>query len=154
MYRIPGSLWLGIFSGNRIDYTYHVSLVDGTKSKVQQELFFEYPEKRISRDRHGVQVVVLQTGELGTFNFSIALINLTTSLALLAMSTTIVDLLAIRVMPRKAEYRSTKYEIVDMDSVAEDDRFKYSSLNEGGYGGADNSASSYGALASSYYDEN
>eukprot|EP00949_MAST-11_sp_MAST-11-sp1_P002211 g2211.t1 len=145
--------WVGIFKDDRISYTYHVSLIDGTKSKVLQEIFAEYPTKRITRNRHGIQIVVLQTGLLGTFDFSTALINLTTSLTLLAMSTTIVDLLAMKVMPRKEEYRSTKYEVVDMDSISDSDRFKYSSLNEAGYGMETSNATTYGALAgSSYYD--
>lgn len=52
--------------------------------------------QRVTRDMHGIKVVTLQTGRLGSFDVTTLLLELTTSLTLLAISTTIVDMLATR----------------------------------------------------------
>ena len=89
--------------------TYRPSFISGTKAKVQEQLWTKYPEQRVTLDRHSLKVVIIQTGMLGRFDLLTLLVTLTTSLGLLAVSTTIVDLLAIRVLPMRAAYRSAKY---------------------------------------------
>jgi hypothetical protein len=118
-------MWSG--TTKEISYTYHVSVISGTKSKVQQQIITDWatpeasmeprPSARISRDRHGIKIVVLQTGELGHFDANALLITLTTSLGLLALSTTLVDQLAIRVLRRKEVYKEAKIEVVGDEAL-------------------------------------
>jgi len=72
----------------------------------------------VTNNIHGMKINVLQTGELGTFDITTLVIQLTTSLALLKLTTTIVDLLAVRVLPHKEQYRDAKVDeiVVDEDS--------------------------------------
>ena len=52
--------------------------------------------QRVTRNIHGLKIVVLQSGQLGRFDLQTLLVQLTTSLALLAVSTTVVDLMMTR----------------------------------------------------------
>ena len=95
-----------------ITYTYKVRAVEGTKSKVSEQIFLDGQDKRLTRDIHGVKIVVLQTGQLGHFDATTLLLQLTTSLALLAASTTMVDLLMQYVLAKKKRYVGAKYQEV------------------------------------------
>ena len=53
---------------------------------------------------------MLQTGQLGKFDFQTLLVQLTASLGLLAVSTTIVDLVATKLLKDKETYKQSKYE--------------------------------------------
>lgn len=64
---------------------------------------------RVVRSRHGVLIVVVQTGTLGAFSFSALLLQLTTSLTLLALATFVVDTIACYVLRERRRYRGAKY---------------------------------------------
>eukprot|EP01063_Lacrimia_lanifica_P036877 TRINITY_DN7426_c0_g1_i1.p1 TRINITY_DN7426_c0_g1~~TRINITY_DN7426_c0_g1_i1.p1 ORF type:complete len:444 (+),score=163.19 TRINITY_DN7426_c0_g1_i1:63-1394(+) len=61
-------------------------------------------------NRHGVQIMVVQTGKLGAFSLKTLVISMTASLGLLAVAQTITDLLAKFVMPLKDEYKKIIFE--------------------------------------------
>ena len=94
--------------------------------------------QRVTRDIHGIKIVVIQTGQLGSYDTvgacgcvqcwgrarrvthcllwlegsqTTLLLQLTTSLTLLAVATTLVDVLATRVLPSRTEYKSVKYDV-------------------------------------------
>lgn len=79
-----------------------------TEYKVEQPLthYFTNPDgERTVLNRHGIQVVVRQTGDIGRFNFAHLLIVLVTSLGLLALSNTMVNFLSFKLMPMRYIYR-------------------------------------------------
>ena len=73
---------------------------------------------RIYLDKHGVKFTLSQIGSLAVFSFTDLLVTLTTSLALLALSTTVVDNLAVNILPLKKLYAASKYDTtVDFDAL-------------------------------------
>ena len=102
--------WQGV--QERVEYVMTTSIINGTKSKIEEEFWIQYPERRITRDRHGIKISVLQSGRLGSFSAAALLVTLTSSLALLAVATTGVDFLALYVLSRKEVYKDAKYEVV------------------------------------------
>jgi hypothetical protein len=60
-------------------------------------------------NEHGIRIFVLQTGSLAMFSLAQLLIAVTSSLTLLAVSGTLVDTLAIYVLPEKSFYSGFKY---------------------------------------------
>lgn len=108
--------WKGV--QRTISYVYRTELILGTKSKVFDEIFVDYPHTRVTRNLHGIKLVVLQTGQLGTAQAGTLLLQLTTSLALLAAATTIVDMLALYGLPHKSAYRDAKIDEVTVDATS------------------------------------
>ena len=105
--------WSGILRNNLVNYVLKASIVNDTKSKVEEEIWYKYPHNRVTRDRHGIKIIVLQTGRLGNFSAAALLTTITSSLALLAVATTAVDFLAMYVLARKHIYKSAKYENIN-----------------------------------------
>ena len=99
------------YSENYITYTYSVEQVDGVEFKTEQPVPAAGAGTAPSRtvlDRHGIRLLVKQSGNLGRFDFATLLVSLTASLGLLAASTLIVDCLAVRVLPLRAVYNGYK----------------------------------------------
>ena len=61
----------------------------------------------------GIRVTFIQSGKFYEFDFSVLLTTLVTSLALLAVSSTLVNLLMTHVLPMKALYKDHKYEVTE-----------------------------------------
>ena len=87
-----------------IHYQYR-PIYAGSNFKVVENIFAQYPSMRYQRDRHAISVITLQTGQIGSFSITTLLIQLTASMALIAVSTIIVDSLALYVMPQRKLYR-------------------------------------------------
>ena len=122
--------WVGQVAAS---YQYSVEAVYGSKSKVSQTIWTgNSTDTRTIRDAHGLRFNVVFTGEMGAPDAMTLLLQLTTSIALLALATTITDQVAITFMPRKGEYRSAKYNAV---TVAGDDADSMHSLLLGHHGG-------------------
>jgi hypothetical protein len=95
--------------GCTVPYEYELSSVLDTASKRQTVVHTSYPNKRALLNEHGVRLFVLQTGSLGSFDMATLLIAVTSSLTLLAVSSTLVDMLAVYVLPEKKYYNGFKY---------------------------------------------
>jgi hypothetical protein len=93
-----------------ISYAYHVSMESESEYKQYQAFYDPYPTNRTVVNTHGLYFKVVQTGNLYTNSWNVFLIQLTTSLTLLAIANTIVDLLALYVMPDRKKYYELKYE--------------------------------------------
>ena len=110
------------YSENVITYQYKVAQVPGVEFKAEQVL----PEpgvgtapSRVIVNRHGIRLVVKQSGNIGKFDFATLIISLTASLGLLAVVTLVVDCLATRVLPFRAIYQGYKvYDSVDFSDLA------------------------------------
>eukprot|EP01089_Gocevia_fonbrunei_P006354 TRINITY_DN1699_c0_g1_i1.p1 TRINITY_DN1699_c0_g1~~TRINITY_DN1699_c0_g1_i1.p1 ORF type:complete len:391 (-),score=50.34 TRINITY_DN1699_c0_g1_i1:72-1244(-) len=98
------------FDTNNIRYQYTVKIVDDTKFKAQQSIYTKTQEEIVVWNRHGLRIIFLQVGELGKFDFQVLLLTFVAGLGLLAVSTFIVDFLAIRILPStKKLYKQFKY---------------------------------------------
>jgi hypothetical protein len=62
--------------------------------------------------RYGIRFSALQIGQLGKFDATTLLLQVTTSLSLIALSTLIVDYAAIYLLADKSRYKAAKYEYV------------------------------------------
>lgn len=92
-----------------VPYEYELSSVLDTASKRQTVVQTDFPNKRTLLNEHGVRLFVLQTGSLAVVDMVTLLIAVTSSLTLLAMASTIVDMLAVYVLPEKKYYNGFKY---------------------------------------------
>ena len=92
-----------------IPYEYELSSVLDTASKREEVLYTSYPSKRVLLNEHGIRLFVLQTGSLAEWSMATLLIAVTSSLTLLAVAGTLVDTLAIYVLPEKKFYAGFKY---------------------------------------------
>jgi len=109
------NLWFDTNSWSERDlsYVYSVRAVDDAEFKAEESVATG-PGARLVRDRHGLRVLVKQSGTVGTFDFATLLISLTSGLGLLAVTTLVVDLCATRVMRLRTIYNQYKtYDTAD-----------------------------------------
>lgn len=59
---------------------------------------------RLTYNRHGIRIVVSQTGRIGVFDIQIFLVNMVVALGLIVLANTIVDFIAIYLCPLRALY--------------------------------------------------
>ena len=78
---------------SNIHYQYTISYLQDTSFKTIEAKYFKYPSSRSVLNRHGIRIFVVQAGQLGQFDATQLLLQLTTSLTLLAIANTVVDLL-------------------------------------------------------------
>ncbi|PRP83655.1 hypothetical protein PROFUN_03810 [Planoprotostelium fungivorum] len=62
-----------------------------------------------SVNRHGINIVFVQTGKIGIFSFPSLLASIVSGLVLTSIATTLVDLLAIYILPQKSFYSKAKF---------------------------------------------
>jgi hypothetical protein len=93
-----------------VEYFYEVVRINKTEFKTLQAVTSKNISSRLVYNRHGVRIFFVQTGELGRFDFQTLLLSFVSGLGLLALSTLIVDIIAIRLMPQKLIYRHFKFE--------------------------------------------
>lgn len=93
-----------------VEYFYEVVRINKTEFKTLQPVTSKNISSRLVYNRHGVRIFFVQTGELGRFDFQTMLLSFVSGLGLLALSTLIVDIIAIRLMPQKMIYRHFKFE--------------------------------------------
>jgi len=86
-----------------------------------QEIMTRYPDQRARWSRFGVRIIFITGGMVGKFVFQYMMISLVAGLALLAVATTIVDIVATRVLPARDMYLDIKYQPVEVVYDAEDD---------------------------------
>jgi len=73
-------------------------------------------------DRHGVRIIISQTGAIGTFDFQTLLVNLTVALGLLSVAALLVDAVATKLLPLRALYAQYKERVtVDLSDVKDAD---------------------------------
>ena len=92
-----------------IPYEYELTSVLDTASKREEVLYTHYPDQRVLLNKHGIRLFVIQTGSLAQWSMATLLIAVTSSLTLLAVAGTLVDTLAMYVLPEKKFYKGFKY---------------------------------------------
>ena len=108
--------WFGL--RGRVSYSYHVDAIPTNAYKQREQVWTEHPTRRTLVSKHGIYMEVLQGGQLAGFSFTSMLLRLTTSMALLAVATSIVDVLACFVLDKSALYASLIYEDADVAAAA------------------------------------
>ena len=98
--------------GDMISYQYRPIALP-VDFKAEEVIYNTFPTNRTILNRHGIRLVVLESGQFGAFNFQALLIQLTTSLALLGVAHIVVDSLAKWVMPHRAKYKEHMFEITE-----------------------------------------
>jgi len=112
-----------------VSYVYQLVPLQKNPYKSTQLVWLRYPDRRIKRDVHGVYFSVEATGRLAVFDLQTLLLTLTTSLALLAVGSTIVKYLAIYVLKHRPYYKEMMYQIsADLSDVRDLERLSDSEL--------------------------
>lgn len=103
------NFWLDTssFSEARFTYTYSVRAVANAEFKAEQSSSAGALNRTIL-DRHGLRLLVKQSGTIGAFDSSTLLIALTSGLGLLAVTTLVVDFVATRILALRGIYASYK----------------------------------------------
>lgn len=115
----------GSLGKEKVAYNYKVSQVLDTEFKVEQVLPDRGAEKatRTIVDRHGMRIVIQQTGKIGAFSFQTLLVQLVSSLGLLAVAKMVVDSILQYVLPLKYIYRQYKtVKSIDFSDLTEEDK--------------------------------
>jgi len=92
-------------------YFYNVSIINGSTYKEVDVVFSNFPTEREKLDRHGILFEVDSAGQLASFSATNLLIQLTTSLTLLAMATVVVNVMAQYVLKFRHYYQEALYDV-------------------------------------------
>ena len=115
-----------------VSYTYHVSALPSSNPKFIHSVESTNMTHRVVQKRYSIKLQAIYTGTLGKFVFLNLLLQLTTSLTLFAVATTVTDYLAIYGLPDRKLYYNAKYELTEDFSDIREARLSMSaSANEG-----------------------
>jgi len=98
------------FNQDNIRYETQFKKVAGTEFKAVEPVYSVPVGQRMTRNRHGIRIMFLQTGIIGKFDFQVLLLTFVSGMGLLAVATLIVDALATMVLPEKEVYSNYKFE--------------------------------------------
>jgi hypothetical protein len=80
---------------------------------------------RVVNNRHGVQIVFVQDGEIGEFDFQTLLVEANSALGLLVVATILVDMLMLYVLPHRLLYAEYKFQTTpDFSDVRDEEERK------------------------------
>eukprot|EP00730_Choanoeca_flexa_P001710 TRINITY_DN10750_c0_g1_i2.p1 TRINITY_DN10750_c0_g1~~TRINITY_DN10750_c0_g1_i2.p1 ORF type:complete len:412 (+),score=74.78 TRINITY_DN10750_c0_g1_i2:531-1766(+) len=98
---------------NRLRYTYEPRALSNAEYKVEQVVYTDDQLTRTIYNRHGVRFIFVQIGEIGDFDFLVLMTTLVTGLALLAVATTVTNMLMSYVLSMRMVYNKHKYEYTE-----------------------------------------
>ena len=106
---------------NNPTYSYHVSAIPDTAYKFVEAKY--YGLTRALSNRHGLKLIYVQTGQIGKFDIESLMIQLTTSLGLLAVASLVIDMIMLQFMPMRRWYQKFKFsESKDLGNMSDDIR--------------------------------
>jgi hypothetical protein len=94
-------------------YYYSPQIIAGSSFKQYIPFYDNYRQTRTLLNAHGIKLAVLLGGEFNEFNVVSFLVTLTTALGLLAVATTLVDMLMLYILPEKKRYQEAKFEATE-----------------------------------------
>ena len=118
-------------AGTRIKYIYTPRQLSDLEYKVEQAVPSSNGAERMIYNRHGIRFIFVQSGLLGEFDLQVLLVTLVTALGLMAVATTITDLLMTNVLNRRSTYKGYKVletPTLDADETTIADHSSYSAL--------------------------
>ncbi|KAJ3127198.1 cytochrome c oxidase subunit 1 [Nowakowskiella sp. JEL0407] len=90
-------------------YTYLPAQMNATKYRIQDHV--NNPDGSTTYyKRYGIRIIATQFGSVGVFDFQVLLVNLVAGLALTKIASTLVDLLMLYFMPKRAKYKEAKFD--------------------------------------------
>jgi len=106
------------FSTSNLRYSINVKVVNNTEFKSLQTIYTSFPKNINQFNRHGIRILILQSGSLGKFDFQTLLVNLISSLGLFALITLVVDIIATYCLPQRSIYYKYKFdETIDFSDL-------------------------------------
>lgn len=106
-----------IYESSHSDVRYRLRAYIVPESVFRVEVpYYQSNNAREVHHLHGLRIIVMAKGHLGQLSLNTVLIQLTTSLTLLALSTTLVDIVLLYFMKYKDYYRAIKYQD-DTDAI-------------------------------------
>jgi len=104
-------------------YTYRVFTTAANAYQMTKTFNDPADSSRIIRVYNGLRIVVEQSGNIASWSIAKFLVTLTAAMGMLAVATTLTELIMLNLLARKEEYKNTKfYETEDMNpDAAEDD---------------------------------
>ena len=118
------------FDLNNLIYTYHVSMISDTKYKLNQPIYTKNSDHIVNWNRHGVRIIFQITGNIGKFDFQIFLVNVGSSIGLIAVSTFIINWVFIKHCTQcSRRYKDSVYSDVEKQDFIELQNFE-SSIKE------------------------
>eukprot|EP00045_Choanoeca_perplexa_P008389 m.77603 g.77603 ORF g.77603 m.77603 type:complete len:506 (+) comp14474_c0_seq1:119-1636(+) len=96
-----------------LKYTYEPRALSSAEFKVEQTVYSEDQSTRTIYNRHGVRIIFVAIGTIGEFDFLALMTTLVTGLALLAVATTVTNMLMSYLMSMRMVYNKHKYETTE-----------------------------------------
>mmetsp|Transcript_21408 Transcript_21408/g.45797 ORF Transcript_21408/g.45797 Transcript_21408/m.45797 type:complete len:515 (-) Transcript_21408:40-1584(-) len=108
------------------DVYYHVEVyaIPATPT-VERSFYVKFPDARVVERIHGIKIFINQTGAVGQSSFIRLMMTLAAGMTMLAVSTFVVDMVGMHLLPEKAMFTSLKYPRTQitmdlLDSASED----------------------------------
>ncbi|KYR01672.1 P2X receptor [Tieghemostelium lacteum] len=98
---------------NSFKYSYYIQPIEESEFTVIEPIFGSDITSRYIFKRHGLRILFFQTGTIGKFEFQSLLLTFVSGMGLLAVSTIVVDQLAIRILPQRKSYSSFKFQVTE-----------------------------------------
>ena len=103
-------------------YSYQVSPIAATDYKFVLANYFGLNRRKIT-NLHGIKIIFIQTGKIGMFNIQETIVQLATSLGLLAVASLVIDIAMLQLMPQRKWYEKAKFtETKDLGKLTDDVR--------------------------------
>ncbi|KAF9439167.1 cytochrome c oxidase subunit 1 [Entomortierella beljakovae] len=99
---------------NKISYEYLPKAIADQEYKVIETIRDFKDGNRVEINRHGIRIIFSQTGQLGQFSLMTLLTNLVAAIALFKVANIIVELMMLRLHPRKKIYDRAKFETTNI----------------------------------------
>jgi len=104
--------------GSNVDFVYKSQVLRGTSYRMvdSKPIAFDFENGRHEKllsVHQGIRVVAVQSGMIWKFDIQVLLLQATTSLALIAVAVTVVDALAMYILPNRVLYRAYKYQVTE-----------------------------------------
>ncbi|KAJ3042813.1 cytochrome c oxidase subunit 1 [Rhizophlyctis rosea] len=97
---------------SELTYKYRPSKVANQEFKALQNMMLPNGTN-LNINRHGVRIVFVQTGSIGTFDFLTLLKNLVAAFALLSVARLVVEKAMLWILPMRHVYKNYKFESTD-----------------------------------------
>uniref|UniRef100_A0A7S1U0M3 Purinergic receptor n=1 Tax=Phaeomonas parva TaxID=124430 RepID=A0A7S1U0M3_9STRA len=110
-------------------YVYEIRIQEDSSYKYYRNVFDVTTTNRTVWNMHGVRINTIQSGEIKKFNFNNLLLQLTTSLTLLAMATVVTDMLLCYALPDREVYTKEKFHLTE-DMTDYRDRLETGAVGE------------------------
>jgi hypothetical protein len=97
------------FDTHKLRYRYQFEPIYSAKFKGYQTIVTKNISSRVIYNRHGIRLIIQQTGQLGVFDFQTLLLSLVTGMALMTMAAIILDYAIKYCRPLKRLYADHKF---------------------------------------------